>query len=400
MPDFDDMSERKKATIIAAHMRMHNLTGVRSDDRYRDLQNNFIGIALQDEDHPSLPLISVAIYCCVAQRLGLDAQPCAFPFHVYAVVTPSGDRDLDGNFISAREKGLAPPPMYMDPFRTGVEVPVSDLQSQLIAMGVSEIDHALLLCKAPKDELVRRTARNIVASVQMIPRSPSNRLLPEMDNAFYAALWVQLLLTDGTSVTVDASQAQYLTHLLGQMENNFPMDVGLIEEYVLPFIQSSDEAAELRDMMAAMRSADTMPITIKRRTPETAKSVQYRIGQVFQHKRYHYFAMITGWDAKCEADEDWMSHMGVHQLSRGRHQSFYHALYVCESYTLCEGHLLTNINHSVDDKSVRYVAEENIEIVTSQFPSSLMALAGQYFKRWDELSNKFVSNIKDEYPDD
>lgn len=62
--------------------------------------------------------------------------------------------------------------------------------------------------------------------------------------------------------------------------------------------------------------------------------------------------------------------------------------------------LLKYIYYSVNDKSVRYVAEENIEIVSSGFDGSLMALAGQHFKRWDETTKKFVSNIEDEYPDD
>jgi len=30
----------------------------------------------------------------------------------------------------------------------------------------------------------------------------------------------------------------------------------------------------------------------------------------------------------------------------------------------------------------------------------LMALAGRHFKRWDKHSRSFVSNIRDEYPDD
>ena len=30
----------------------------------------------------------------------------------------------------------------------------------------------------------------------------------------------------------------------------------------------------------------------------------------------------------------------------------------------------------------------------------LMALAGQHFKRWDKTNGFFVSNIRDEYPDD
>ena len=53
----------------------------------------------------------------------------------------------------------------------------------------------------------------------------------------------------------------------------------------------------------------------------------------------------------------------------------------------------------VDDSSVRYVAEDNIEIIHEAGPE-LMALAGQHFKRWDKASRNFVSNIKDEYPDD
>lgn len=55
---------------------------------------------------------------------------------------------------------------------------------------------------------------------------------------------------------------------------------------------------------------------------------------------------------------------------------------------------------SVDDRSVRYVAEENIAIVQQEVGPELMALAGQHFKRFDEASRTFVSNIKDEYPDD
>lgn len=54
----------------------------------------------------------------------------------------------------------------------------------------------------------------------------------------------------------------------------------------------------------------------------------------------------------------------------------------------------------VEDQSVRYVAEENIVIKPQEVDSKLMALAGNYFKRWDSTTGNFVSNIKDEYPDD
>jgi F-box protein 21 len=54
----------------------------------------------------------------------------------------------------------------------------------------------------------------------------------------------------------------------------------------------------------------------------------------------------------------------------------------------------------VEDTSIRYVAEENVEIITPDVPVSLMNLAGRYFKRWDKQTHTFVSNVTDEYPDD
>jgi F-box protein 21 len=54
----------------------------------------------------------------------------------------------------------------------------------------------------------------------------------------------------------------------------------------------------------------------------------------------------------------------------------------------------------VEDTSIRYVAEENVEVIEPDHPISLMGLAGRYFKRWDPQNHMFVSNIRDEYPDD
>lgn len=49
------------------------------------------------------------------------------------------------------------------------------------------------------------------------------------------------------------------------------------------------------------------------------------------------------------------------------------------------------------------MAEENIEIAQpdiSLIPVELTTLAGKYFKRWDRETGRFVSNLRDEYPDD
>lgn len=47
------------------------------------------------------------------------------------------------------------------------------------------------------------------------------------------------------------------------------------------------------------------------------------------------------------------------------------------------------------------MAEENIEVTTAgDINPALMGIAGQHFKRFDNLSKTFISNIRDEYPDD
>lgn len=52
------------------------------------------------------------------------------------------------------------------------------------------------------------------------------------------------------------------------------------------------------------------------------------------------------------------------------------------------------------DKSARYVAEENIAVTTAKPSRAMVLLAGRYFKRWDHKTGKFISNVREEYPDD
>ncbi len=60
----------------------------------------------------------------------------------------------------------------------------------------------------------------------------------------------------------------------------------------------------------------------------------------------------------------------------------------------------TDNSHSADDRSQRYVAEENISRMYMPPSETLMQMAGRYFKRWDSEMKRFISNIGDEYPDD
>ena len=282
--------------------------------------------------------MSAAIYCCVAKRLKVDASPCALPFHVFVVVKPPQGFDADGNPVLPDHVA---DPVFMDPFESDQEVPVSNLISRLHLVGTQHSQKSAYLEPTSVSDLVVRTGQNILISVQEShgqaaarqsnrDRAPLVPSFPDLEGAFYGALWASLLLgipANGEGpIFATIRRRNYLPPFVEHFEAHFPIDVGLIEDYIVPMFQHSPEFAQLRDSVRVMRSVDSMPKQIKRRTKEISERVRYRVGQVFQHKRYSYLAVITGWDTECGANEHWMAQMRVHELSRGPGQSFYHAL--------------------------------------------------------------------------
>ncbi|KAH8592230.1 Hemimethylated DNA-binding protein YccV like-domain-containing protein [Bisporella sp. PMI_857] len=391
-PGLDQLTPRRKALAVVSFLRAHNLVGIDSELAYRDLQNNYIGIALQDPSHPALPLISVAIFCVVACRVGLDARCCGIPNHMHAMVYPKPSESLDG-------KGEDMSPMYLDPYRSEVEVPISNLREMLSGWGIEQRDFDRLLSDSTIPSLILRTSRNILATVHefrgqggdtLNTGHPSIRLygnpFADMDNAFYSALWANFMLSSPTARSDGHNQQQFVPLILERFERLFPMDASLIEKHVRPLFNnpSNGQHWELHEALRVVRAADQTSKQLKPRdSPSARDRVRYRVGQVFRHRRYNYTAVITGWDIECGMNSDWMAHNNIDTLSRGRNQSFYHAL-----------------TSSVEDTSIRYVAEDNIEIITPDEPTSLMGLAGRFFKRWDSESKTFISNIRDEFPED
>jgi F-box protein 21 len=339
-PDLDELSTRKKALAAVTFLRAHNLTGINTELAYRDLQNNYIGIALQDRDHPSLPLISVAIFCALAQRLGLDARCCGMPSHVHAIVYPNRYETLDGR-ISMNGQ-TRPEPMYLDPYRSDVEVPVENLQNMLASWGVHPVDFARFLADSTAGSLVLRTSRNILATVHEFRGQggstdntghPTIRLhanpFADMDNAFYSALWANFMLGNPTPTPDSNTPRQFIPLILERFERLYPMDASLIEQYICPLFNNPSNAEhwELHEALRVVRAADQTPKQLRLRNAVAARdNVKYKVGQVFRHKRYTYMAVIIGWDIECGMNSDWIADNNVDALSRGRHQSFYHAL--------------------------------------------------------------------------
>ncbi|EAS36782.3 hemimethylated DNA binding domain-containing protein [Coccidioides immitis RS] len=381
---FRDLSPREKAVSIAVYLQDNNLTGIDPEREYYTIEHNFLGIALRDNRHNSLPLISAVIYCYIAKKLGLNAHPCGFPFHVHVIVRPEAGYDLDGKRLKDAEQGQ---PMFMDPFRSVQETPMSDLESQLNFLGPLALSHSSFLRESLPGEIILRCGKNILNSVTQTSLFRCTSL--DLANVEYAALWALMLFADyarierhpGQELRLHTPLRHHLPSLMEHFAANFPFDVYLVEEYLAPIFHGLPEYDQLKESTRVMKAGDEIPKQIRSTSDHT--NIKYRVGQVFRHRRYNYVAVIIGWDPECGAREEWMQQMGIDRLRAGRHQSFYH---VC-----------------VEDKSVRYVAEENIEPVVldiSQMPQQFVESLGKYFKRWDPGMHRFVSNIQDEYPDD
>ncbi|KAI9643458.1 hypothetical protein NHQ30_008077 [Ciborinia camelliae] len=405
-PKLDNMSTRRQALAVVTFLRFHNLLGLNSELNYRDLQNNYIGLALQEPEHSSLPLVSVAIFCAVARRIGLNAKVCAMPSHAYAMVLPKPYIDLDDKPL--KQKDSAVEPMYLDPYRSTSEIPLENLQRMLTAWGVRGVSFAEYVADSSvTSNIVLRTARNIVTTIRDYSRiqnprpgqDPSlvtTRLQPllEMDHAIYSALWTTFLLNP-TPTPPDHSRHQFVPVILARFEKSFPEDVDLIEKYILSSYSSSNskQHSELAEELRLIRAVDSTPRQVRTRSKSSRTDrVKFRIGKVFRHQRYGYTAAIIGWDVECHMSSSWIAEHQIDSYPRGRHQSFYHVL--------VEGGSTYEYDNSVEDASIRYVAEDNIEIIAHPDVTSLMRVAGQYFKRYDQENCRFVANFRDEYPDD
>ncbi|KAK3621939.1 hypothetical protein LTR56_014565 [Elasticomyces elasticus] len=394
--DFDSWSVRRKATVVAEWLRSHHLVGNPSEGDYHALRNNFISIALFDEPHTSLPLQSVAIYCAVARRLGVNAKPSNYPHHVHAVIEASSNTTLDGATRESGDIDFSNPAdvMHLDPWRSSIEVPSSQLSARLLQMGAPAAQHVHHLGPTSTLEIALRTGRNIMNSVQEARDRQRGATAtapgyPDVDAAWYSMLWSMLVLGDSNSASMLHRRRQVLPYLIEHYQAHFPEDLHQLENLVIPMFDGEREQNVLLHLITTARALDA-----NKRAPSFRPSkeslraawipgeggVGFKIGTYFKHRRYHYEGVVVGWDTKCKAEDRWMEQMQVDRLPRGREQPFYNVV--------------------ADDKTVRYVAEENIEGLSDTPSEGVLALAGRYFKRWDSEAGVFVSNIKDEYPDD
>lgn len=355
-PPWTDLGTKARALRIVEYLRVMQLVGNQDLSRYHDTRNNFLSMALFEEPHTSLPLQSVAIFCSIARRLDISAQPSNYPGHVYAVVEEPWTRDAEDtsglpgleDFAPRRgENGRSHQRMYVDPFHSEEEIPVAPLIQGLASMGVPPQQIPGVMGPTSVAEIARRTGRNLRYSAQRAWKDV-NAPPPHVsyETASYADNWTQVLLGDAQltrrnrDVALEASR-HLVGALLNQAQQHFPQDIGLIERLCASLFprRSNDEDGNAqqplphhldpRDELAELRQADDQPRRPKRRPgSDSGVAIQYRVGQFFMHKNYNYRGFIIGWDQTCAMPEAWIQQMHVNELENGRHQPFYHIMYV------------------------------------------------------------------------
>ncbi|KAG6040243.1 hypothetical protein E4U41_001118 [Claviceps citrina] len=406
-------STREKSLALNRWIRANGLTGMRNPERnFRNLRNCLIGQALRHEDHESTPLISSAIFCSLASRLGINAQCCAFPSHVHAIVFAQPGLTLDD--VPFQGPG-EPEPMYLDPYGADNEVPASSLRNLLAYLRWHTSTD--VLAPVPPISMVQKTAHNIRAATYRSIRTAADRFTgvlhdndvhPELSRllrgngsmnvraSLYSSDWSSLMMTPANTFEwVDRLEA-----LLGRFEMEWPEDSWLVEKYLLPMCASSSGprdgsvrsmiSCDIRQCLQQVRDRDDMIPPVCWRKCLGSQAFPFKIGQVFRHRRYGWIGVITGWrlsrSASGDEDNDTETLQSTTQNNMAvRLANRYH--FMCFSSTGWEPHIAVADNmEPIQDPS---------SISNDMFP-----MAGKFFKRFDPETCRFVSNIKEQYPDD
>lgn len=303
-PGLDSQTPRQKSLTLNRWVRSQNLVGLENPERdYRNLRNCLIGQALLQEDHDSIPIISCAIFTCIARRIGLDAHCCNFPGHIHAVVLAPRGRTLDEEPVSPDHPLDR---MYLDPFGNDDEIPLARLEALLRRFNASQ-DPESSLAPASSAAVLNRTTTNITATYATVLERPEQDAAPltrlshsngsmNLITCIYASMWGALMLTPPETWAE-------LDFFLGRFARSWPEDAWLIEKYLVPraphrrivFGRHAGQSGDAWEVLRTSQRSDELPPPVFRRTEGSNDSVPYKIGQVFRHRRYGYLGAITGW---------------------------------------------------------------------------------------------------------
>lgn len=331
--DYSHMTIRQKAVRIVQYLRDNRFVGLSDTRKCYALQHNFLSLALDpagNDGNACLPLQSVAIFCAVARRLGIDARPIDFPRTVHAVITAPADMSLDGESL-AEVDSSKPETMYMNPFSSADPIHPGDLAGQLRTL--SSLLHLSGVSVEPANELtmVLRASSNILTSASMMqgPQGPWEGLqgLPHTGeyptSPLYAATWACSILGDADPAHASWWRRRAINSLLATHDADLMLDIEMFADFAPRLLEATGGDPKICTIMSRLIANVRAVQAPKPRPAADVDPVQHRVGTYFRHPRHNYLAFILGWDPICRGSEACIADMQVYNLVRGLRQPFY-----------------------------------------------------------------------------
>jgi F-box protein 21 len=312
-PGLEELTPRQKALTLNRWLREKKRFGGLDGLNYRVLRNCMIGHIMRRDEPGCLPVVACAIFCSMADRIGLEAHCCPVPGHVHVVVLSQPGYRLDGRATDLEDADEKREKMYLDPYGSDDEVTVSNIEQHLANLSLeSSLDRGLTPVSPASVAL--RTAQNIKASFQRTTSLPHEAWsfmvqltrghpIVNINAAYYSSMWASLLLAPAYSADWDLE----LSLPMKQFVVLWPEDAWMVETYLMPlwdaFMPSRGpwarrilpETTEFWKPLRLLREQDEMVPPVIRRDLNGADSGLYKIGQVFRHKRHNRIGIIRGW---------------------------------------------------------------------------------------------------------
>ncbi|CAK7237644.1 hypothetical protein SBRCBS47491_010061 [Sporothrix bragantina] len=234
-PGLDEMTVREKAFALVRWIRMRRLAGMTDPSHnYRNVRNCLIGHALTDPDHPSLPIISSAIFVSIGERIGLRAYCCAVPGHVHATVLGPPGESVDGTPLD---------PETLHPLRPGPPVHRHmTLQERMLA-GLEDGDESLI--QQEEEDASWLSAPSLTSSVSRLAVAAA--AAPQIPHSTFQLQQLQSSLPDnGERMFLDPYNGDQELTLQRLREGIAEVDWGIMENRDVYMLPSPTSAIVLR----------------------------------------------------------------------------------------------------------------------------------------------------------
>ncbi|XP_012255244.2 F-box only protein 21-like [Athalia rosae] len=327
-----------------------------NSEMFYSSENSFINRVL--ESRHGIPITLAIVFESVARRLGVRCEPVSFPAHFLLrwkekYNTPESEDDES---------------FYIDVFNGG----------QLLTKSSCPRVGGVSRCP-----IQRYNVHNSATAIEVIERMASNlevagRQRTQLNGRaarLRSALELLHLVQPYDTTTISHLTRFYMLHrmdlsgivsTLNAIDQDLKIESRGQARYILTMI------GDFERYIKVVPEEETPP---KKRVPE----LKYAIGMIMRHRTSDYMCVITGWDPHCAAPTEWMTEMGVGELSGGSNQPFYDVF--------------------AEDGSLRYTAQENL---TPASPAELVHHyeMGRYFCKFN--GTHYVPNAEKsrEYPED